>query len=256
MSRGVNVVNVETAGAADTRRRIVAAAVGILAAEGRDGVSTRAVSAAAGVQAPTIYRLFGDKQGLLDAVATHGYQAYLETKVLTPSGDPVDDLRRGFEVHVGFGLANPAVYALMYGDVHLGRTSPAATAAAAALARHIHRIAEAGRLRLGEEQAAQLVHATGSGLTLSLIATPAERRDLTLVARARDAVIAAVATDEPVTTGSDVAAVAVALRAALPATGALSDAEQGLMREWLDRIAAAAPVTTPTRDTRRIKRRS
>ncbi|WP_338419811.1 TetR family transcriptional regulator [Streptomyces klenkii] len=32
-------------------------------------MTTRAVAAAAGVQAPAIYRLFGDKDGLLEAVA-------------------------------------------------------------------------------------------------------------------------------------------------------------------------------------------
>ena len=38
-----------------------------------DAVSTRAVAAAAGVQPPTIYRQFGDKEGLLDArIADYG----------------------------------------------------------------------------------------------------------------------------------------------------------------------------------------
>src|SRR3982074_94034 len=32
------------------------------------------------VQAPTIYRLFGHKQGLLDAVATRGFTTYLNVK--------------------------------------------------------------------------------------------------------------------------------------------------------------------------------
>jgi AcrR family transcriptional regulator len=52
-----------------TRDRIVDVAADLLRAEGRTAVTTRAVAEAAGVQAPTIYRLFGDKEGLLDAVA-------------------------------------------------------------------------------------------------------------------------------------------------------------------------------------------
>ena len=64
-----------------TRERIVEAAAQLLATGGREAVSTRAVSAAAGVQAPTIYRLFGDKQGLLDAVASRGFADYLRTKI-------------------------------------------------------------------------------------------------------------------------------------------------------------------------------
>ena len=54
------------------RERILAATAKLLAEGGREAASTRAVGAAAGVQAPTIYRLFGDKQGLLDAVAARG----------------------------------------------------------------------------------------------------------------------------------------------------------------------------------------
>ena len=68
--------------AKSTRDRIVEAAAGLLTEDGREAVSTRAVSAAARVQAPTIYRLFGDKQGLLDAVASHGFASYLRGKTL------------------------------------------------------------------------------------------------------------------------------------------------------------------------------
>ncbi len=45
------------------RDRILQAAARLLAEGGREAVSTRAVSSAAGVQAPTIYRQFGDMQG-------------------------------------------------------------------------------------------------------------------------------------------------------------------------------------------------
>src|SRR5258706_130799 len=77
-----------------TRDRIVAAAAALLTEGGREAVSTRAVSAAAGVQAPAIYRIFGDKQGLLDAVASHGFATYLAGKAALPhSDDPVEDLR-------------------------------------------------------------------------------------------------------------------------------------------------------------------
>ena len=62
-----------------TRERIVEAAAALLAQGGREAVSTRAVSAAAGVQAPTIYRIFGDKQGLLDAVASRGFAEYVRS---------------------------------------------------------------------------------------------------------------------------------------------------------------------------------
>ena len=54
---------------ASPTERMVRAAADLLQSGGIDAVSTRAVAAAAGVQPPAIYRQFGDKDGLLDAVA-------------------------------------------------------------------------------------------------------------------------------------------------------------------------------------------
>lgn len=226
------------------RERIIAAAAGLLARGGRDAVSTRAVGAAAGVQAPTIYRLFGDKQGLLDAVVAHGFAAYLNSKTdLEPGTDPVEDLRAGWDLHVGFGLANPALYSLMYGELRPGASSPAAAGAAEVLAAHIRRIAETGRLRVSEERATHLVHAAGCGTTLTLISMPEDRRDPELSRMAREAVLAAITTDVPVPAPPGPVGAAVALRAVLPQTTALTDQERGLLREWLDRVAGpGAPV--------------
>jgi AcrR family transcriptional regulator len=100
----------------EVRRRIIDAAAELLRTEGREAVTTRAVSAAAGVQSPVLYRLFTDMNGLLDAVASDGFARYLAGKrAQALSGDPVDDLRRGWDLHVEFGLQNPAHYLLMYG---------------------------------------------------------------------------------------------------------------------------------------------
>jgi AcrR family transcriptional regulator len=220
------------------RERIIAAATALLADGGVDAVSTRAVSTAAGVQPPTIYRLFGDKQGLLDALVAHGFAEYLASKTELPSsGDPVDDLRAGWDLHVGLGLANPALYLLMSERYRPGAIPPAAQRSLDVLGRHIRRIAEAGRLRVPEERAAALVHAAGSGVTLALIGTPAEQRDLELATLAREAVIAAITVDAPVTAAPEPVAAAVTLRAVLPRTTALTEPERGLLREWLDRIA-------------------
>ncbi len=228
------------------RERIIAAASRLLTDGGPDAVSTRAVSATAGVQPPVIYRLFGDKQGLLDAVAARGFAAYLASKTAAdPTDDPVQDLRTGWDLHVGLGLANPALYVLMYGQPHPGAgPSPAAAAAFDLLAKNIRRVAEAGRLRVPEDRAAALVHAAGSGTTLTLIATPADRRDLELSITAREAVIAAITAAVPAAPSAGPAAAAVTLRALLPHADSLTEAERGLMREWLDRMARSSDVTT------------
>jgi AcrR family transcriptional regulator len=229
----------------NNRDRIIEAAAMLLTEGGRDAVSTRAVSAAAGVQAPTIYRIFGDKQGLLDAVGAYGMATYLRSKATNPvTADPVADLRRGWDLHVGFGLANPAFYTLIYGDPRPGTEPPAAREAAAILAGIVRRIAEAGRLRVSEDRAANLVHAAGRGTTLMLIAQPPDRRDLALSTIARDSIIATVTTDSAAVTSPDgratgAVAHAVALRAALPRTDGLTERERDLLGEWLDRIVAA-----------------
>jgi AcrR family transcriptional regulator len=225
-----------------TRDRILRAAADLLAEGGRDAVSTRAVAAAARVQAPAIYRLFGDKRGLLDAVAAHGFAAYLRDKTARPpSGDPVDDLRRGWDLHVAFGVANPAVYTLMYGDPRPGAAPEAAREAAAVLDGLVRRVAEAGRLRVAADRAAAMIHAAGCGVTLSLIATPPAERDPGLSSAAREAVLAAVATGGPDADGDGgVAARAAALRAALPGTPGLSGNERALLGEWLDRVTRAS----------------
>jgi AcrR family transcriptional regulator len=231
----------DTAAHGSPRERILAATADLLATGGRQAVSTRAVGAAAGVQAPTIYRLFTDMQGLLDAVAAEGFTAYLKAKTgLEATGDPVEDLRTGWDLHVGFGLANPALYLIMSEPRPEAATPPAAVAGEKVLAAHIRRIAEAGRLRVGEERAAQLVQAAGLGTTLTLIATPADRRDPGLSALAREAVIAAITTDVPAVASPGPAGAATALRAALPRTTALTGRERSLMEEWLDRITGPA----------------
>ncbi|MDX8147850.1 TetR family transcriptional regulator [Lentzea sp. BCCO 10_0061] len=221
----------------DTRERLVKAAADLLIEGGKEAVSTRAVASAAGVQAPTLYRLFGDKDGLLDAVAAFGFSDYLATKhAMGASDNPVDDLRRGWELHIGFGLARPAFYLLMYGEP---RRRPARLEADAMLREIISRIASAGRLTVPVEQAAQFVHAAGMGVVLALIATPEEDRDLELITFSREQVIRAITTDVAPDEPTDIPSRAIALRVALEEDPPLmlSPAERVLLAEWLNRVA-------------------
>ncbi|MFC7381165.1 TetR/AcrR family transcriptional regulator [Sphaerisporangium rhizosphaerae] len=223
-----------------TRERILRAAADLLTQGGREAVSTRAVGAAAGVQAPTLYRLFGDKDGLLAAVASYGFEEYLSAKrAQGRSGDPVADLRRGWDLHVDFGLSRPAFYVLMYGDARPGAGSPAARESERILAGLIGRIAAAGRLRLPVDRAARMVHAASVGVTLALIATDPGARDPELSTLSREAVLSAITTDPPGDGGgAGVAGRAVALQAALaPDDPRLTPGERTLLAEWLDRLS-------------------
>jgi AcrR family transcriptional regulator len=234
----------------DARERILAAAAALVADGGVEAASTRAVAAAAGVQAPTLYRLFGDKQGLLDAVATRGFEEYLAGKhALLASDDPVADLGAGWDLHVEFGLSHPGLYTLMYGIPGRGREIPAAREAAGKLRELLGRVARAGRLRVPIEAAAQLADAVAVGVTLALIATPEAERDPELSPRARDMVQAAILTPadgaDPGATAPPLAAHALALAAALEdRPELLGPAETALLRQWLERLAAV-PASGP-----------
>lgn len=221
-----------------TRDRIVQAACALVAQGGRGALTTRSVADAAGVQAPTIYRLFGGQDGLVDAVVLHGYRAYLEDKVARrPGPDPVEDLRQGWDLHVAFELSNAALYVLAYGEPRPGRTPAVVTASRQVLAGHLRRVAAAGRLRVPEHLAAELVHAAGSGTVLALLATEEDQRDPRLSPLAREAVLAAVITTSAAVDAAEPSAAAVTLRAHLPSATALSDADRGLLGEWLQRLA-------------------
>jgi AcrR family transcriptional regulator len=223
------------------RDRILEAAAALAARGGREALTTRSVAAAAGVQAPTIYRLFGDKVGLVNAVVLRGFRTYLDEKALrAPGADPVEDLRAGWDLHVEFGLTNPALYVLMYGNPDPQRTPPVVAASRQLLAEHVARVAAAGRLRVPAQLAAHMIHAAGSGTVLALLATTENERDPRLSELAREAVIAAVTTEAPAVATPGPAAAALALRARLPDTAALSEPERHLLAEWLDRIAAPA----------------
>ncbi|WUI02348.1 TetR/AcrR family transcriptional regulator [Spirillospora sp. NBC_00431] len=220
----------------DTRDRIVRAAARLLTEAGGGDVSTRAVCTAAGVGAPTLYHHFGDKQGLFDAVAAYGFEEYLATKRAQEStGDPVEDLRHGWDVHVEYGLTNPAFYTLMYGS---SRQPPVAKEAHDILLGLVGAVADAGRLRVPVDTAAAMLHAAGAGVTLALIAGA---DDGALSARTREAILAAVTVPSgaPADGTPSPAARAVALRAALRAAPppGLTAAETAMLGEWLDRIA-------------------
>jgi AcrR family transcriptional regulator len=227
----------------EPRTRIVAAATQLLASGGREALTTRAVAAAASVQAPTLYRLFGDKQGLLDAVAEHGFALYLQQKkVRKPCQDLLDELRNGWDLHVGFGLENPAIYSIMYGEPRPGLKSSAAEAAEHVLEQLMQRLAAAGQLRVSERRAAELLHAAACGTVFSLLALAAPERDMGLSEAAREATIAAITSGAKAIHSPAPAAAAVALRAVLPDAPALTRGERLLLEELLERLANGRAV--------------
>ena len=241
----------------DARARIVRAASELLATGGRDAVTTRAVSAAARVQPPTIYRHFGDMQGLFDVVARETLAVYARQKasrLLT--NDPVEDLRRGWDLHIAFGLAHPDAFALLYSAPSVAAYRPVIHEGVALLQGLVVRVAEAGRLRVDVPHATNLIHAAGTGVTLTLAAAPPEERDPRLSETMREAILTAVtvpASPEAPNEGPDeapateqVAVHAIALGALLAeAPSVLSPAERQLLSDWLDLLGTARNPGAP-----------
>jgi len=221
---------------ARTRATIVECAARLMREQGVAAVTTRAVAQAAGLQAPTIYRFFEDKEALLDAVADHVFATYVEGKSLdTDVADPVAALRAGWDTHISFGLANAALYGLLIDPAR--PSSPAASAGIEVLRGRVRLVAAAGRLRVPEERAVDLIHAAGTGAVLALLGMPPERRDLALADEMYEAVARTILTGAPALPADDVVAAAIAFRALAPRLTGLTPAEQAMLTEWLDRVS-------------------
>ncbi|WP_337182441.1 TetR/AcrR family transcriptional regulator [Shinella sp.] len=223
--------------AKDVRSRIVAAATRLVAQGGSGAATTRAVAEAAAVQAPTIYRLFGDKDGLLEAVAEQTLNDFVAQKERRAATlDPVADLTQGWNDYIAFGLANPAVFVLMATRVE--GMSKAVAAGLAVLRERVRRIALTGRLRVTEEQAVDLIHAMGTGTVLALIGKSGVEH-ATLSEDARKTVFSAIIAQQTPAFEQGPAGAASALRASLNEQTGLSPGERLLLDEWLERIARA-----------------
>jgi AcrR family transcriptional regulator len=236
----------EEAGDVDgVRARILSAAAALIASGGREAATTRAVASAAAVQAPTIYRIFGDKDGLLAAVAEDVLAAYVAAKVARkPHPDPIQELRSGWDLHVAFGLGHPDLFAILTRDAQVdgAAPSPSLLAGHAVLRRRIQQIAAAGRLQTTEARALGLVQAACVGTVLTLLREPPERRDPGLSGASREAVLAAICTEHAVVRTAGPSAAAATLRAQLDQTSCLTEGERLLLGELLDRIARGDPA--------------
>lgn len=204
-------------------------------------MTTRAVAQEAGVPPPTIFRLFGDKASLLEAVAEYlvaEYVAETAAKAADENGDPVDDLREAWRAHIEFSIANPEVFSLLNEPVPQRRTAVAA-AGFAALSARVERVAAAGLLAVSVPRAVDMIHAAGSGAVLMLLAKPEKQRDHDLPELLFEAVLGKILTSTPAPPASELIALVTVFIAALPQLPALSNAERSLLSEWLSRTGAA-----------------
>ena len=114
------------------RKEIVDAARTLAAEQGWPAVTVRAVASRIGCSAPALYLYFRDKDDILDALAAEGRNQLAESmeKALSDVGHgPAKRLRAAVRLLWDFAMANPEIYAVMFGlsgqACHGGGAGPA-----------------------------------------------------------------------------------------------------------------------------------
>jgi AcrR family transcriptional regulator len=100
------------------RPALIDAAVRLVEEEGPKGLSLRGAARRSGVSPAAVYRHFADKEALLAAVATEGFEELgreLEA-VAEAVEDPIERLLRLGVTYVGFAAENASRYRVMFGD--------------------------------------------------------------------------------------------------------------------------------------------
>ncbi|RZQ60448.1 TetR/AcrR family transcriptional regulator [Amycolatopsis suaedae] len=146
------------------RRRLVEAAVRLLADGGPETVQARRLAAEIGASTMAVYTHFGGMGALVEAVREEGFRRIADAVTAAPvTGDPVADLLRTDLAYQDVARDNPNLYAVTFGQAVLGgrrittreRVHPVDTPSAegqrafGVLMSGVERAVAAGRLRAG-----------------------------------------------------------------------------------------------------------
>ena len=104
----------------DLKNALIQAGVEILAQEGVDGLSLRKVAQHAGVSHSAPYAHFPDKQSLIAAISTEGFnqlQTELEAAISPYSKNPKKQLLEGAKTYVRFAEENTDTFKIMFSGV-------------------------------------------------------------------------------------------------------------------------------------------
>ena len=218
------------------RRRLIDAGLALLTEHADREPSTRELYEAAGVAAPTLYHHFGTKEGLLEAVVSEACCAYLERKRAVPdSGDLVADFAAGWDMHIEFGVQNPVLYRLMFGQAQVHPCS-ARDVAETELRRRLQLLADEGLLRMDVDVAVSVTTGMAFGCVTQLIHSGGSPRGP--VAQAMRHALVTELTGS-VAGNEDPAQAARQVLVGLGAAPELfTPAEEGLLRQWLRTIVA------------------
>ncbi len=111
------------------REALLAAARAELVEHGTAAISLRAIARRAGVSHAAPKYHFRDRAGLLTAIATEGFLALSRALARADDSDTRRQLAALGAAYIDFGLANPALFELMFAPEHLHAVDPELVAA-------------------------------------------------------------------------------------------------------------------------------
>jgi AcrR family transcriptional regulator len=149
--------------ASDTETAIFRAAAALLETSGPAGLTTRAVCAAAGITAPTLYHHFGGKGSLAMALIRQGRAEFMSRRrVPAASDDLMKQLKAHWDDAVDFTFKRPHLYALL---VEQAQQHPELVDETFADMRAlVQRLVDTGRFRVPLEEAARAILAAFNGV--------------------------------------------------------------------------------------------
>lgn len=149
--------------------RIRLCALELLRQGGPSALTTRAVCECAGVTAPTLYHHYGDKDGLLRAVAQAELLAMFARKQgMKSTGDPLKDVKRGWDDWVEFAIEHPHLARALQASGG-ATTQPLREAAEAIAAGRLARLATTVPLVLDPPTAARVLVAGANAVVQMLL---------------------------------------------------------------------------------------
>ena len=157
--------------ATDVRRRLIEAAARVLGEEGPSGLSTRKLAAEVGTSTMAVYTHFGSLPALVAAVADEGFARLAQhMSAAAHSDDAMADLAELAVAYRANALANPYLYAVMFGHRNTEHISEHRYNTFDALVAATQRAMDEGALAPGDAEAvaAQLWSALHGYVTLEL----------------------------------------------------------------------------------------
>ncbi|SEN78632.1 TetR/AcrR family transcriptional regulator [Actinacidiphila rubida] len=152
------------------KESLIEGACRLLADKGVTGFSLHELARRVGVSVAAPYRHFENRDALLGAVATRGYEQLLRIlgESMNETADPVDQLRCFGVCYIQFAIDNPELFGIMFNDRYRSETEAAQRASFAPMIDFVGQAQRVGVLTPGvpAPEIARFLWASAHGLTV------------------------------------------------------------------------------------------